>query len=113
MVWRSDLNEALRARVGRTKRRHRFFWIASPLGLGVACAIVALVMIRPVRESVNLVTVPSVSVANSLEASLVDIHRNDMGTMDVVGAGLNPNEPLVQQSRAAAPNDDSEADLEL
>ncbi len=114
MVWRSGLNEAIRAQSARIQRRQRFFLVFRPaMGLSIACALVALVLMQPIRNAVlpERHQTPSAT-GSSLEASLFDLHRDDQRTMDVVGAGLNPNDPLTDQSRAST-GDESEADLEL
>jgi hypothetical protein len=113
MVWRSGLNEALLAVSVKQRRRHRFLLIARPaLALAAMSAFALVMFMRP--TSVEPASPKQPAAVSSLAASLLDLHQNDVRTMDVAGVGLDPNEPMVDTSVATpSPSDDSEADLEL
>ena len=103
LVWRSGLNEALRVQSLRVQRRKRFFFVARPmLGLATACALAVIVWVRPsvphpvAQNSISAVSM--VAQRPNVEAALVDLHRDDVRAMDVAGAGLNPNDSLLDQN---------------
>jgi len=96
MVWRSNLNETLRANAVTAKRKKFVFNFLSPVaGLGIACTLAIVVMVRPpaAHPRTPIVGQPPV-VSNSLEAGLVRLHQDDVRTSDVAGTGLNPTEAI-------------------
>ncbi|HWD39666.1 MAG TPA: hypothetical protein VG944_12510 [Fimbriimonas sp.] len=115
MLWRSGLNEALRAQSRKAERRRRFFWVLRPLSLTTACALAALLVVRPMMMPPSLSTPKAhAMVSNGIERDLMDLHQNDMRAFDVGGAGLDPTEAARTSSVTQVSwTDDSEADLEL
>ena len=118
MVWRSGLNEALLAQSAKVSRKRLLWRFARPtLGLGVACALAAAVIVFPMshRSQMELpATVPVQSQTGDLAAGLFQIHHEDVRAVDLTGAGLNPVEASAAQTTSSVSQDDvSESDLEL
>lgn len=116
MVWRSSLNEAVLKEAGRIKRRRRIVWFGSPvLGFGLACALAAVVMIRPMSTRTAGEDMVAVTfTGSSVEASLFDVHRDDVRALDLDGPGLAAAEGAsVPSAKSPETNDESEADLDL
>jgi hypothetical protein len=108
MVWRSDLNQVLRAKSQANKKRKFFVNFLSPVaGLGVACALAVVVLISPpqTHQSITPASQPTLS-PSSLEASLVRFHQDDVRSADVAGTGLNPTEAINDTSRYGGSDDD-------
>jgi hypothetical protein len=118
MVWRSDLNEALRATAAKSKRRRFMFNFVSPIaGLGFACALALIVPMSLSHSHRHIVPVASQSdsapiSSSNLEADLIRVHQDDVRISDVTGAGLNPTE-VVSVPQSDATDDDYEDDLQL
>ena len=119
MVWRSGLNQALLAESNRLQRKRLVWRFARPtLGLGLACALAAVVFVVPMaRRSESMVPgiVPVAAGHGDLAASVFQIHRDDVRAVDLTGAGLNATEASDDQyaSTRASQDEYSESDLDL
>jgi hypothetical protein len=112
MVWRSDLNQVLRAQSQVNKKRKFFLNFLSPVaGLGVACALAVVVLIAPPKAPQSIISVSKpVQSSSSLEASLVHFHQDDVRSADVAGTGLNPTEAANDTTTSADGDDDGNDD---
>jgi hypothetical protein len=117
MVWRSELNEAIRLTAVNTKRHKFVFSFGGPIaGLGVACALALIVPITLSRSNHRIVKVDppvaTVPASPSIEEGLLQVHQDDVRMSDVAGTGLNPTE-AVAPSQPRQSDDDSEDDIQL
>jgi hypothetical protein len=116
LVWRSELNESLRAVSNQNRKRKRMFNFLSPLaGLSVACALAGIVLFRTPHTSRLSSQSPVVASAGpSLEASLFHAQQDDMRASDVAGAGLSRTEAADNAiSDSQASQDELEDDIQL
>jgi hypothetical protein len=83
LVWRSRLNERLRAKMEAASRRRRLVaWVLRPaLGLSVAAAIFLFAISGPRPQQ----TAPPVNDSSSgaLEAALVDAYHSDVASDEI------------------------------
>lgn len=112
MAWRSSLNERLRAESAVQKRATRRWHLAlrPALGLGMACALAAVVTFR---LGSGPTSTPTPAVLDSeLEAALFSAHRQVVGHADVAGTGLLPSEVnYVRREEAPLPSEWSEPEV--
>ncbi len=105
LVWRSALNERLRAEVPHRRRP----WILYPTW-GVAAAGLLVLLVWTSRPQ----PVQNVPAGPSLEAVMVSVHRESVRSSEIAGAGMVPNDLATQHrpAPALAPFDWNETDLE-
>lgn len=120
MAWRSTLNERILAEAATRQKRSRMTWFLRPaLGLGLAGALAVAVFFHGpssapqshrTEGAVARVATPS---DGSLEAELVNTHRQTSLAYDVAGVGVTVNE-VSYDSSSSAPHQTgwSEDDLE-
>ncbi len=106
LSWRSQLNSQIMemaAQEQKRKRRVNFLWRPA-FGLGLAGIFAVAFLVRPQGN-------PSASAVATLEGSLVQHHRESVGTFDLVGYGLSPVEATATGSVNNTP-EWNESDLE-
>jgi len=109
LAWRSALNERLLETAAQSRRRQRVVWFLRPaLGLGLAGALAAVVMLRTSPEPRSL---PTVQDGAGIEAELLATHRQSTNFVDVAGAGLDADEASYVGTPAVNPIW-NEADIE-
>lgn len=103
LLWRSGLNERVRAEADRRTRVRRRWLFASPAAGLAAAAALALVVFAP-RAALR----PAPK-ANRVEAGLIALHEETVRTDDIVGSGLRPSEAPPSPAGYVDPLDDLDA----
>ncbi|RYG48650.1 hypothetical protein EON79_03850 [bacterium] len=87
MAWRGALSARIAAEAKRSQRRRWFLNVGRPaIGLAATACLAAVVLVRG--------NIPQqVKSGRSLEAALVQAHRESQTAFDVAGSGLG-NDPL-------------------
>lgn len=118
MTWRSSLNERLLAEAATQQKQKRVRWFLRPaLGLGLACTLAVVTLFR-ISSGPMSVSHPTGKQEQTVEAALVNLHRQSTWASDVAGVGLSPveaNSFSASPSTSAAPPSVgwSEEDLDL
>jgi hypothetical protein len=117
MVWRSNLNEALRETAAKSRKRRLMLNFLSPVaGLSAACALAFVVFVKPSPSLPKVAPSPvrsQIADSSSLEAGLLRLHQDDVRLSDVVGSGLNPTEVSVKSQPDAPTSDEGDEEILL
>jgi hypothetical protein len=106
LAWRSALNEQLLQTAQAKRKRQRFLFVFRPaMGLALAGAMAAVVMIRTSQMSI-----PTVRDTSNLEAVLVQDHQQNIVMSDLAGFSMIPAESRPTEGSISDPW--SEFDLE-
>jgi len=109
MAWRSHLNERILAAGRKRKARRSWARIWMPAaGLGTSAAIAASVFFLWIGGARPVNAVPE----QSLEASMVSVHRDDVRFSELAGPGLSESDASSSQDGGRANGKWKESDLE-